>query len=237
MNKKNLIQNYGLWLLLLLAYAGFIFMKNFAWIEDKQIPAAGFLATLEEKMETPSEESGRTAFTEEIPAEAIDTIPGRSENSDPVPKSHSSKTTTPPPKAPYQPAPIDINTATPEEWETLRGIGDYRSGMIVRFRTALGGFHSIDQVAETYALPDSVFREIRPFLRMKTPPEKLYINSLSYDDLHKHPYITKQMAYFIARHREKQGFFENMIGIYEITDEKDHERLKKLEPYVDFSIR
>lgn len=237
MNKKNLIQNYGLWLLLLLAYAGFIFLKNFAWIEDKNITTSDLLTTLEGKMEVPPENPDNTAFTEKIPAEATDTIPIPSKNPDSAPKPTSSKTTPFKPKTPYQPAPIDINTATPEEWETLRGIGHYRSGMIVRFRTALGGFHSIDQVSETYALPDSVFKEIRPFLQMKTPPKKLYINSLPYDDLYKHPYITKQMAYFIARHRENQGFFENMLRIYEITEEKDHERLKKLEPYVDFSIR
>ncbi|NJL77073.1 MAG: helix-hairpin-helix domain-containing protein, partial [Saprospiraceae bacterium] len=34
---------------------------------------------------------------------------------------------------------------------------------IVKFREALGGFASVEQVAETYQLPDSTFQKIKPF--------------------------------------------------------------------------
>ena len=68
------------------------------------------------------------------------------------------------PKKEYEPVTIDINTATAEEWQQLRGIGPGYSKRIVNFRNKLGGFTSIGQVGETYGLPDSVFQKIVPFL-------------------------------------------------------------------------
>ncbi|NJK83455.1 MAG: helix-hairpin-helix domain-containing protein [Saprospiraceae bacterium] len=53
---------------------------------------------------------------------------------------------------------VDINKATAEEWMQLRGLGQARSAAILKFRNALGGFTSIEQVKETYNLPDSVFQ-------------------------------------------------------------------------------
>ena len=237
MNKKNLIQNYGLWILLLLVYSGFIFLKNNAWIEKDNLSSADLLPNLHMEIQESSENPDSPAFIQKSAPSASDTNPARQKNINthapvrkPQSESHNQKRT-------YQPAPIDINEATQKEWETLRGIGNYRSGRIIRFRTALGGFHSIEQVGETYDLPDSVFNSIRPFLRMETSHQTLKINTLSYDSLHLHPYITKQMAYFIVSHRQKHPPFSDVKQLYEIIEEKDHERLKKLEPYVDFSIR
>jgi len=62
---------------------------------------------------------------------------------------------------------ININTATAEEWKALPGIGDVLSNRIVKFRTKLGGFKSIDDVHKTYGLSDSTFQVIRPYLVLK----------------------------------------------------------------------
>lgn len=62
--------------------------------------------------------------------------------------------------------PIDINTATAEQWKALPMIGDVLSNRIVKFRTKLGGFESIDQVKQTYGLSDSAFEIIKPYLKI-----------------------------------------------------------------------
>ena len=62
---------------------------------------------------------------------------------------------------------ISINTATEEEWKSLPGIGDVLSKRIVKFRNSMGGFKSVDDVARTYGLPDSTFKNMRPYLLMK----------------------------------------------------------------------
>ena len=59
---------------------------------------------------------------------------------------------------------IKINTATEEEWKSLPGIGDVLSKRIVKFRTSIGGFKSVDDIGRTYGLPDSTFQKIKPYL-------------------------------------------------------------------------
>ena len=59
---------------------------------------------------------------------------------------------------------IEINTATADEWKSLPGIGEVLGNRIVKFRNAIGGFKSVDQVRKTYGLSDSTFKAIMPYL-------------------------------------------------------------------------
>lgn len=59
---------------------------------------------------------------------------------------------------------LNINTASAEEWKTFPGIGDVLANRIVKFRSSMKGFKSVDQVGKTYGLSDSVFRVIKPYL-------------------------------------------------------------------------
>lgn len=61
---------------------------------------------------------------------------------------------------------IDINTATEDEWKTLPGIGDVLSKRIVKFRNAVKGFKSIEDIRKTYGLPDSTYQLILPYLML-----------------------------------------------------------------------
>ena len=65
---------------------------------------------------------------------------------------------------------ININTATEEEWKALPGIGEVLSKRIVKFRTKLKGFISIQQVGKTYGLADSVYQKLLPYLRLENTP-------------------------------------------------------------------
>ncbi|HSR37463.1 MAG TPA: helix-hairpin-helix domain-containing protein, partial [Phnomibacter sp.] len=73
---------------------------------------------------------------------------------------------------PARPAPasVDINTADTTALIALPGIGSRLAARIVNFRDKLGGFYSINQVAETYALPDSTFQKIRSRLVLSSGP-------------------------------------------------------------------
>ena len=59
---------------------------------------------------------------------------------------------------------ININTATAEEWKAMPRIGDVLGNRIVKFRSSMNGFKSIDDVKKTYGLSDSTFKLIRPYL-------------------------------------------------------------------------
>lgn len=62
---------------------------------------------------------------------------------------------------------IDINDATLADWESLPGIGPVLANRILKYKEKLGEFISIDQVAKTYGIADSVFKTIRPFLSIQ----------------------------------------------------------------------
>ena len=59
---------------------------------------------------------------------------------------------------------IDVNTATEEEFKTLPGIGEVLSNRIVKFRTSVNGFSSVQDIKRTYGLSDSVYQLILPHL-------------------------------------------------------------------------
>jgi competence protein ComEA len=63
---------------------------------------------------------------------------------------------------------VDVNTASVSDWESLPGIGPVLANRIIKFREKLGGFSSINQVANTYGIADSVFSTIRPFLSIQS---------------------------------------------------------------------
>ena len=62
------------------------------------------------------------------------------------------------------PQKININTATAEDFKSLPGIGDVLGNRIVKFRNAIHGFKSIDDVKKTYGLSDSTFNAIKHYL-------------------------------------------------------------------------
>jgi competence ComEA-like helix-hairpin-helix protein len=134
------------------------------------------------------------------------------------------------------PTSIAINQATPLEWAKLRGIGPVLSTRIVAFRDKLGGFSSVEQVAETYGLPDSTFRQIKGKLRMDNPPARLDINVLPAEQLANHPYISWKQARAVASFRTNHGPFSSAADfrVLRIFSAAEHRRL---EPYLNFALQ
>jgi DNA uptake protein ComE-like DNA-binding protein len=127
---------------------------------------------------------------------------------------------------------IDINEASPEEWRRLRGIGRVYSERIVRFRDALGGFSHIDQVADTYGLPDSTFQAIRPKLVLRVGIyRKVPLNSASVDQLAGHPYLSKRQAAAIFAYRQHHGPFAAVEDINK-TMVLSRDNYEKIWPYL-----
>ena len=138
------------------------------------------------------------------------------------------------PKKEYVPVNIDINKASAEEWQQLRGIGPSYSKRIVNFRDKLGGFVSIEQVGETYNLPDSVFQKIKSFLITSPIPKKININQCNLDELKAHPYINSYQATILFNYRKQHGAFENMEDLKNIKVGFKKEDWERLEPYFGF---
>jgi len=127
---------------------------------------------------------------------------------------------------------IDINTADTSAFIYLPGIGSKLASRIIYFRDKLGGFYSIDQVGETYGLPDSTFQKIKQYLKLENPSvKKININSVTVDELKAHPYIKYSLANPIIAYRNEHGPFSKIEDIKKVMAVTE-ELYNKISPYL-----
>lgn len=127
---------------------------------------------------------------------------------------------------------IEINNADTSLFISLPGIGSKLANRIINFRDKLGGFYSIEQVGETYALPDSTFQKIKQYLKLEnTLVKKININTATVDELKAHPYIKYSLANPIIAYRNEHGPYSKVEDIKKIMVVTD-EIYKKIFPYL-----
>jgi len=113
---------------------------------------------------------------------------------------------------------VDINTADTAAFIALPGIGSKLALRIVNFRDKLGGFYSVDQIAETYGLPDSAFLKIKPFLKFETSiVKKFNINTATKEEMKSHPYLKWNLANAIVEYRNQHGAFSSLEDLKKIS--------------------
>ncbi|HEY5771354.1 MAG TPA: helix-hairpin-helix domain-containing protein [Chitinophagaceae bacterium] len=127
---------------------------------------------------------------------------------------------------------IDVNTADTTAFISLPGIGSRLAARIVTFREKLGGFYSVEQIRETYGLPDSTFQTIKQYLKLDNPSvKKININTATIDEMKAHPYIKYSLANPIVAFRNEHGSFSKIEDIKKVMAVTD-EVYKKIAPYL-----
>ncbi len=120
-------------------------------------------------------------------------------------------------KPKYSPSVIDINTTDTTMLIALPGIGSKLAQRIINFRDKLGGFYKIEQVGETFGLPDSTFQKIKGRLTLSNTTLKQFnINTAAVDELKTHPYIKYNLANAIVQYRSQHGNFSSVADIKQI---------------------
>lgn len=128
--------------------------------------------------------------------------------------------------------PIDINLSDTNAYMSLSGIGSKLSKRIIAFREKLGGFYSVEQVGETFLLPDSTFQKIKKqLLPGNAPVKKININSASVDEMKSHPYLRFNIANAIFQYRQQHGPYEKVEDIKKIMVVTD-DVFTKAAPYL-----
>lgn len=129
---------------------------------------------------------------------------------------------------------IDINRADNADWQELKGIGPAYARRILTFREALGGFQSIDQIGETYGLPDSTFQQIKPYLVLSDSIRKIAINTCDLQLLRDHPYINNYQATILYNYCQQNGPINGMGKLRLIQAGFEEADWSRLEGYFSF---
>ena len=90
----------------------------------------------------------------------------------------------------------------------------------------------MDQVGETFGLPDSCFQKIRPYLRVNAfSINQIDLNTATKELLQSHPYIRWQYAKAIFEYRIQHGSFQSIDELLQIAT-IDSAKFEKLKPYL-----
>ncbi|MDW3195931.1 MAG: helix-hairpin-helix domain-containing protein [Cytophagales bacterium] len=127
---------------------------------------------------------------------------------------------------------MDLNLATNEELQEIRGIGPFYAKNILAYRNELGGFYSYLQLTEVYRMKPNVIDLLKKHTYIsEAPTQNLPINSDSMKHLANHPYLNWNQARVIVNYRKQHGTFtdaEELLNIKIIDDSL----YQKISPYI-----
>jgi competence protein ComEA len=127
---------------------------------------------------------------------------------------------------------VDINIGDSASYDALPGIGGGFSKRILKFREKLGGFYKVEQIAETFGLPDSTYQKIKPYLKINGDNiRKININTATIEELKSHPYIGWQLAKVITEYRKQHGNYKSLEELKKIMIINE-EMYTKITPYL-----
>jgi len=132
---------------------------------------------------------------------------------------------------PHVIARIPLNTSDSAALVSLPAIGPSFARRIVAYRNLLGGFYTFDQLKEIYGM-DSVRENI---LKKYTVLDslnikKINLNTVGYQSLISHPYLTKKEVQDILQYRE---FCDSISEAEELLNNQilEQEKFNRIRPY------
>ncbi|MBR1469317.1 MAG: helix-hairpin-helix domain-containing protein [Prevotella sp.] len=114
--------------------------------------------------------------------------------------------------------------------QRVPGIGRYFARKIVEHGRRLGGYASVSQLKEIDGFPD----EALPYFTIDAPHvRKLNLNTLTLDQLKRHPYLNFYQARAIVDRRRLHGALKSLDDL-RLLPEFSPEVIQRLQPYVEF---
>jgi len=126
---------------------------------------------------------------------------------------------------------VDANTADTTTLRRIPGIGEHTSNAIVRYRSRLGGFHSVNQLMEIKMMSPELLKwfSVAP----ASPVSKIKINEASFQVLNAHPYISYHQTRALLQYIRLYGQVKDEKALL-ATDIFSQEEIDKLRPYLEY---
>ncbi len=130
---------------------------------------------------------------------------------------------------------IELNTTDTAELKLICYIGDYVANKIIWYRNKLGGYYSVEQIAEIKDLPEGTFDKIKDNLTVNSSLiMKIDINKASVKEMSFHPYIRTEQAQRLYKYRREKMKLKSIDEIREAGIFTENE-LQRLLPYITLS--
>ena len=127
---------------------------------------------------------------------------------------------------------VDINSASEEELQAIKGVGPFFAKNIVKRREQLGGYWKEEQLQEVWKMTPEKLEEIKPCINIDPEKiKKLNINTASAEEFKKHPYFTWNIANAIVKLRNQHGPFKS-INDLKMSVVLTEELFLKIKPYL-----
>ncbi len=129
---------------------------------------------------------------------------------------------------------LELNTADTTSLQLIRGIGSGYARAIIRRRTELGGYHSVEQLSEIALLSDSTYRAIKAsFIVDPSRIQRIDANRATIDRLRRHPYLNYYQARGIYEMRRLKFSLDSLEQLYQVY-ELDSTTIERIRPYLSF---
>lgn len=153
----------------------------------------------------------------------------RDEKTQSIEKSYPASAKTAPVKA--QNVKVELNAADSLSLISINGIGPAYAKRILKYRTMLGGYVSVEQLKEVYGLSEEVYEKVKNNFTVDAKNiRKLNLNKDDFKTINKHPYLTYEITKTIFDWRRKTSI--NANNLKDILNEPSV--YQKLLPYLVF---
>ncbi len=131
---------------------------------------------------------------------------------------------------------VEINSADMEALVAVNGIGEKSAAEIIKYRELLGGYHSMEQLAELNCVTEENFAKFLSQICCDSCKiKKIDINFAGPKELERHPYVSARTLRRIIKQRQLKGGWSR---IEEMTEQNilSEEEAKRLAPYLRFGL-
>ena len=114
----------------------------------------------------------------------------------------------------------DINKATQKDFTTISGIGEKLSERIIKYRSKLQGFSYPEQLYEVWGLKKEIADKALILFNVKEKPliKKVNVNTASFKEVLKNPYIDFELCKQIFDYRDEVAELQNINQLKNIKD-------------------